>query len=101
RLLRARDRHCRFPGCRQPAIRCELDHTVAASAGGPTHVCNLANLCKRHHDVKHHTRWRVQQLPGGRLVWTSPTGRIYREDAPPPLVAFTTTDPPDPGAAPF
>ncbi|MDQ1217564.1 HNH endonuclease signature motif containing protein [Microbacterium arborescens] len=97
RLLRARDRHCRFPGCRQPAIRCELDHTIAASDGGPTHVCNLAHLCKRHHDVKHHTRWRVQQLPGGRLVWTSPTGRIYREDAPPPLVAFTIDEPPDPG----
>ncbi|MDQ1215160.1 HNH endonuclease signature motif containing protein [Microbacterium arborescens] len=93
RLLRARDRHCRFPGCRQPAIRCELDHTIAASEGGTTHVCNLANLCKRHHDVKHHTRWRVRQLPGGRLVWTSPTGRIYREDAPPPLVAFTIAAP--------
>ncbi|WP_237049177.1 HNH endonuclease signature motif containing protein [Microbacterium paludicola] len=101
RLLRARDRHCRFPGCRQPAIRCELDHTIAASDGGATHVCNLANLCKRHHDVKHHTRWRVRQLPGGLLVWTSPTGRIYREDAPPPLVAFTTTDPPGPGLPPF
>ncbi|MDQ1216373.1 HNH endonuclease signature motif containing protein [Microbacterium arborescens] len=94
RLLRARDRHCRFPGCRQPAIRCELDHTIAASEGGTTHVCNLANLCKRHHDVKHHTRWHVRQLPGGQLVWTSPTGRIYRDDAPPPLVAFTTAGPP-------
>jgi hypothetical protein len=101
RLLRARDRHCRFPGCRQPAIRCELDHTIAASHGGPTHVRNLANLCKRHHDVKHHTRWHVRQLTGGRLVWTSPTGRVYREDAPPPLVTFTTTDPPDPGPPPF
>ncbi|OYC97316.1 HNH endonuclease [Microbacterium sp. Yaish 1] len=101
RLLRARDRHCRFPGCRQPAIRCELDHTIAASDGGATHVCNLANLCKRHHDVKHHTRWRVRQLPGGRLIWTSPTGRVYREDAPPPLVAFTTAGPPGPGVPPF
>ncbi|MDD7929858.1 HNH endonuclease signature motif containing protein [Microbacterium thalli] len=88
RLLRARDRHCRFPGCRQPAIRCEIDHTHAASDGGPTCAGNLAHLCKRHHDVKHHTRWRVKQLAGGLLVWTSPTGRIYREDAPPPLVAF-------------
>ncbi|MDN8547888.1 DUF222 domain-containing protein [Microbacterium sp. NM3R9] len=95
RLLRARDRHCRLPGCRQPAIRCEIDHTHAASDGGPTHVCNLAHLCKRHHDVKHHTPWRVKQLAGGLLVWTSPTGRVYREDAPPPLVAFTpATDPP-------
>ncbi|MET3466913.1 DUF222 domain-containing protein [Microbacterium sp. 1262] len=101
RLLRARDRHCRFPGCRQPAIRCELDHTIAASDGGATHVCNLANLCKRHHDVKHHTRWRVRQLPGGRLIWTSPTGRVYREDAPPPLVAFTVAAPPGPGVPPF
>ncbi|QCR40565.1 HNH endonuclease [Microbacterium sp. SGAir0570] len=101
RLLRARDRHCRFPGCRQPAIRCELDHTIAASDGGATHVCNLANLCKRHHDVKHHTRWHVRQLPGGRLVWTSPTGRVYREDAPPPLVAFTVAEPPDTGPPPF
>ncbi|MGZ0068502.1 DUF222 domain-containing protein [Microbacterium arborescens] len=101
RLLRARDRRCRFPGCRQPAIRCELDHTIAASEGGATHVCNLANLCKRHHDVKHHTRWHVRQLPGGRLVWTSPIGRIYREDAPPPLVAFTVAEPPDPGPPPF
>ncbi|MDQ1217239.1 HNH endonuclease signature motif containing protein [Microbacterium arborescens] len=101
RLLRARDRHCRFPGCRQPAIRCELDHTIAASHGGVTHVCNLANLCKRHHDLKHHTRWRVRQLPGGRLIWTSPTGRVYREDAPPPLVAFTTAEPPGRGLPPF
>jgi hypothetical protein len=101
RLLRARDRRCRFPGCRQPAIRCELDHTIAASHGGPTHVRNLAHLCKRHHDVKHHTRWQVRQLTGGRLVWTSPTGRVYREDAPPPLVTFTTSGPPDPGGPPF
>ncbi|MDD7930630.1 HNH endonuclease signature motif containing protein [Microbacterium thalli] len=98
RLLRARDRHCRFPGCRQPAIRCEIDHTHAASDGGPTCVGNLAHLCKRHHDVKHHTRWRVRQLAGGLLVWTSPTGRVYREDAPPPVVAFTVAGPS--GAAP-
>ncbi|MCZ4066983.1 DUF222 domain-containing protein [Microbacterium sp. H37-C3] len=98
RLLRARDRRCRFPGCRQPAIRCELDHTIAVSVGGPTQAGNLAHLCKRHHDVKHHTRWQVRQLPGGRLVWTSPTGRVYREDAPPPLVAFAITEPPGPTA---
>ena len=27
RLLRARDQHCRFPGCRQPVHRCDIDHT--------------------------------------------------------------------------
>lgn len=28
RLVRAREPHCRFPGCRRPAIRCDLDHTT-------------------------------------------------------------------------
>ncbi|MGZ0068552.1 hypothetical protein, partial [Microbacterium arborescens] len=28
KLLMARDQHCRFPGCRRAAIRCELDHTI-------------------------------------------------------------------------
>ncbi|MEZ5214121.1 MAG: hypothetical protein R2692_04915 [Microbacterium sp.] len=39
--------------------------------------------------MKQFTRWTVRQLPGGVLEWTSPTGRIYREDAPAPPVAFT------------
>jgi len=53
--LTARDRHCRFPGCRQPARRCDVDHTVAREHGGPTRIENLAHLCRRHHVLKHHT----------------------------------------------
>lgn len=97
RFLRARDQHCRFPGCRQPAIRCEIDHTVDAALGGPTALWNLAHLCQRHHSMKQFTRWRVTQHPGGILEWTSPLGRVYREDAPAPPVHFA---PPDPAAAP-
>ncbi|WP_447947554.1 DUF222 domain-containing protein [Microbacterium lacticum] len=89
RFLRARDQHCRFPGCRRAAIRCEIDHTIDAAKGGPTALWNLAHLCQRHHSMKQFTRWKVRQLPGGVLEWTSPTGRIYREDAPAPPVAFT------------
>lgn len=88
RLLRGRDQRCRFPGCRQPAIRCEIDHTVDAALGGPTACCNLAHLCQRHHSMKQFTPWRVRQLRGGVLEWTSPLGRIYREDAPTPTVWF-------------
>ncbi|WP_255447067.1 HNH endonuclease signature motif containing protein [Schumannella soli] len=83
RHLRARDLHCRFPGCRQAAIRCELDHTVDHALGGPTALTNLAHLCQRHHSMKQLTPWRVEQHAGGVLEWTSPTGRVYREDAPP------------------
>ncbi len=89
RFLRARDQHCRFPGCRRAAIRCEIDHTIDAAKGGPTALWNLAHLCQRHHSMKQFTRWKVRQLPDGVLEWTSPTGRIYREDAPAPPFAFT------------
>ncbi|MDJ1114908.1 HNH endonuclease [Microbacterium dauci] len=89
RYLQARDQHCRFPGCRQAAVRCEIDHNEDHALGGKTHTCNLCHLCQRHHSMKQFTCWRVRQLSGGVLEWTSPLGRIYREDAPAPAVAFT------------
>ena len=98
RYLRARDQHCRFPGCRHAAIRCEIDHTIDAAQGGPTALWNLAHLCQRHHSMKQFTPWRVRQHPGGILEWTSPTGRTYREDAPTPPVHFTPMTPMTPVA---
>lgn len=77
RLLGARDLHCRAPGCRVPAQRCDIDHTVDAAHGGPTSTENLAHLCRGHHVLKHHTDWTVVQRPGGVMKWTSPTGRVY------------------------
>ncbi|TQJ31508.1 HNH endonuclease signature motif containing protein [Microbacterium sp. SLBN-146] len=94
RYLRARDQHCRFPGCRLPAIRCEVDHTIDAAHGGPTRVENLAHLCQRHHSMKQFTAWKVTQLPGGVLQWTSPLGH-HTLDHPPSLgVHFRPTDDP-------
>ena len=94
RFLRARDQHCRFPGCRQPAHRCDRDHTLDYALGGQPRTCNLACLCKRHHTLKGETPWRVRQLGGGILEWTSPGGHVYI-DKPPPAVHFSPhTDPP-------
>lgn len=101
RYLQARDQHCRFPGCRVPAIRCEIDHTHDHALGGPTDHRNLGHLCQRHHSMKQFTAWRVRQLPGGVLHWTSPTGRTYREDAPIPAVAFVAAVPYADDPAPF
>ncbi|MEW1834665.1 DUF222 domain-containing protein [Microbacterium sp. NPDC079995] len=103
RFLQARDQHCRFPGCRTAAIRCEIDHTHDHALGGKTELGNLAHLCQRHHSMKQFTAWRVRQLKGGVLEWTSPLGRTYRQDAPTPAVAFTPAAPPAPhaGPAPF
>ncbi|MCD1268894.1 DUF222 domain-containing protein [Microbacterium sp. MEC084] len=87
RFLIARDEHCRFPGCRQPAIRCEDDHTIPYSHGGPTDVRNLANLCRAHHVLKHNSAWRFRHGPGGVLEVISPTGRVLKHK-PTPVVRF-------------
>jgi hypothetical protein len=106
RYLRARDQHCRFPGCRLPAIRCEVDHTIDHALGGPTDSRNLAHLCQRHHSMKQFTTWRVRQLGDGVLEWTSPLGRVYIDQPPclnaPPLgVHFRPAeDDPDDGDPP-
>ena len=76
RHVRARDRHCRFPGCRRPAPQCDLDH-VERYPDGPTSADNLQTLCRTHHRLKHFTAWRVRLLSGGRIEWTSPRGRVY------------------------
>ncbi|MBD7958097.1 DUF222 domain-containing protein [Microbacterium sp. Sa4CUA7] len=88
RHLDARDEHCRFIGCRRPARHCDHDHTHDAAHGGPTALCNLANLCTRHHPMKHATAWCVIQKLHGILEWTSPTGRVY-PDIPRRVLEFT------------
>ncbi len=94
RTLRVRDEHCRFPGCRQPVRRCDVDHTHDAALGGQTHVDNLAHLCRRHHTLKHATDWQVRQLGGGTLEWTSPTGLVYIDVPTPTLRFIPSGDPP-------
>ncbi|KRA23611.1 HNH endonuclease [Microbacterium sp. Root61] len=91
RLVRWRAERCMAPGCGIPAARCEIDHTVAWEHGGTTELSNLAPLCKGHHTIKHHGRWRVHQIAdsGGALEWTSPTGRHYRVDPERKVPTFT------------
>jgi len=73
----ARDQTCRFPRCRQPAGRGDLDHTIAYEKGGATCSCNLGALCRRHHRLKQRRRWRLEQPEPGVLTWTTPAGRRY------------------------
>lgn len=78
-FLRYRDAHCRFPGCRRTAARCDLDHTIDYHHGGTTSHNNLAHLCQRHHYLKHNTNWQVTQPTPGVLEWVSPTGRTFTD----------------------
>ena len=95
RTLRARDLHCRFPGCRAPMHRCDLDHTIDAAKGGSTSTTNLAHLCRGHHVLKHHGGWHVTQTSDGAMHWRSPTGRAY-DDRPPSRVRFEQAPPSPP-----
>lgn len=91
--IKHRDTTCRAPGCTIPASRCDIDHTVAWQHGGGTNVDNLANLCRRHHTLKHHTGWTPTNHGDGRLTWTSPH-RQRHAVAPEPTAANTDLPPP-------
>ncbi|WP_186329270.1 HNH endonuclease signature motif containing protein [Agrococcus jejuensis] len=96
RLLRARDQHCRFPGCSAKARDDDVDHTIAWEDSGTTSVGNLAHLCRRHHTLKHATAWTVSQPTPGVLHWRSPLGHDY-VDRPPPTGPTFVEMHPDPG----
>ncbi|MBO3086061.1 HNH endonuclease signature motif containing protein [Cellulomonas fengjieae] len=118
RTVIARDVTCTFPGCRQPATRCELDHRIPYDhsqarrehdADPQTCLENLHALCKHHHQAKTTGWWQVTwDKNTGISTWTdrhgltyarhpipvhtTPTAAIHRPPPPPP---------PDPGDPPF
>jgi hypothetical protein len=75
RWVRARDRRCRFPGCRRRVPRGgELDHGRPYPLG-PTSAANLAGYCTGHHRGKHQAPgWLHELAPDGTLTVTTPTG---------------------------
>ena len=85
--LRARDGTCRFPDCGRRAANCDLDHTTPWARDGSSRHDNLAHLCRTHHRLKHGTRWRMSQEPGGHIRWTSPAGVEHVTSPENPFVA--------------
>ena len=86
-FLVTRDRRCRFPGCQRRAANCEIDHALPWDEGGPTTLSNLGALCKRHHQLKTHGGWRIEESESsGECRWVSPGGREYRHPPTPVLV---------------
>ena len=85
-----RDQTCRGLGCRIPAERCDIDHTIRFP-DGPTAAHNLTCECRRCHIRKHQAGWTLPLHPNGDVVWTSPTGHSYHD--PVPAVLDTCTQP--------
>jgi hypothetical protein len=73
RALKARDGHCRWPGCERPASRCDGHHLVHWSNGGPTDLSNLILLCHRHHWLVHEGDWQLVKTDDGQIVPVAPT----------------------------
>jgi hypothetical protein len=76
-FVRCRDLTCRWPGCDEPAINCDIDHSIPYAQGGPTHAGNLNCKCRTHHLAKTFLDWQEQQLADGTLIFTAPTGHTY------------------------
>jgi len=76
RFIQSRDLTCTFPGCDQPPIGCDIDHSVPYPHG-PTHPSNTGLKCRIHHLLKTFCGWTDRQLPDGTIQWTSPSGRTY------------------------
>jgi hypothetical protein len=84
RFVRARDRRCRFPGCRRPVATGELDHRIRYP-DGPTSVTNLAGFCVTDHRGKHQAPdWAFHLTPDATLTVTTPTG-LTAVTTPPPF----------------
>ncbi|MDQ0827500.1 hypothetical protein QFZ60_003673 [Arthrobacter sp. B2I5] len=83
--IRMRDGKCTFPGCSNRTPDNDTDHLTAWKHGGTTGTSNLAQLCPKHHRLKHNSQWKpdagTSREPPG---WTSPTGRHYNPEHPDP-----------------
>ncbi len=77
-LVEIRQRTCFAPGCRRPAARCDIDHTIPFDQGGITCDCNTAPGCRRHHRCKQLPGWHLTQDQPGVMTWRLPGGRIYQ-----------------------
>jgi hypothetical protein len=73
RLLKARDKGCRFPGCANSRY-IDAHHVVHWANGGETKPSNLVSLCRFHHHAVHEGGFRIEILDDGALRFVKPNG---------------------------
>ena len=73
RALRARDRGCVFPGCRNTRF-VDAHHVKHWSAGGETSLGNLVLLCSRHHRLVHEGGYGIDKDFLDRWIFKRPDG---------------------------
>ena len=73
RALHARDKHCRFPGCRNNRF-VDAHHIHHWSTGGETSLDNLLLLCGKHHRLVHEGGFRIVRDYQDQWIFTRPNG---------------------------
>jgi hypothetical protein len=59
KALQIEDGGCGWPGCTMPLWACRIHHLLYWFHGGPTSKANGVHLCRFHHWLVHHRRWRI------------------------------------------
>ncbi len=75
RMVHARDKGCRFPGCGQRAF-VEAHHIHHRAHGGSNELDNLVELCWFHHRLVHEGGWTLRFDGDGNVVVTNPVGNV-------------------------
>jgi hypothetical protein len=65
RALKARHRHCAWPGCDRPVDWTSPHHIRFWARGGATNLSNLLPLCYHHHRLVHEGDWQVVMAADG------------------------------------
>ena len=73
RLLTARDKGCRFPGCSN-ARYIDMHHVKHWANGGETKPSNLVSLCRFHHRAVHEGGFDVEILDDGAFRFLNQRG---------------------------
>jgi hypothetical protein len=73
RVLNARDKGCRFPGCANTRY-IDAHHVEHWANGGETKPSNLVSLCRFHHRAVHEGGIRIERLDDGALRFVKADG---------------------------
>jgi len=81
RVLNARDKGCRFPGCANTRYM-DAHHIEHWANGGETKPGNLVSLCRFHHHAIHEGGIRIEKLDDGALRFVKANGNGVDSVAP-------------------
>jgi hypothetical protein len=73
RALRARDKHCRFPGCRNTRY-VDAHHVEHWANGGETSLDTLMLICDKHHRLLHEGDYRIIKDYQDKWTFVRPDG---------------------------